>query len=157
MMGICGQSSLDFRLVPRQRAKLRLLLIDDEPLVLRSVSRMLGDHHVDVAQGGHEALLQLGQDRSYDLILCDLMMPDMDGTVLYAELERSMPDVLDRVVFCSGGAFTTRTQQFLERSTRPLVEKPLTRATFDRLLADGCPGRRLAVGTPDLASARGCS
>jgi signal transduction histidine kinase/DNA-binding NtrC family response regulator len=136
---------------PRQRTPLRLLLIDDEPLVLRSLRRMLGDHHVDLAQGGHEALLRLAQDRNYDLILCDLMMPDMDGTVLYAELERAMPDLLDRVVFCSGGAFTSRTQKFLEQSTRPLVEKPLTRETFDRLVADWCPERRL--GVPDSAPA----
>jgi signal transduction histidine kinase len=144
---------LPSRIVPRQRhrAELRLLLIDDEPLVLRSLRRMLGDHQVDVAQGGHAALVRLAQDRSYDLILCDLMMPDMDGTVLYAELERSMPELLDRIVFCSGGAFTSRTQQFLERSTRPLVEKPLTRETFDRLVADWYPERRLVALAPDPA------
>jgi signal transduction histidine kinase len=147
--------SLPSRIVPRprHRTKLRLLLIDDEPLVLRSLRRMLGDHHVDIAQGGHEALLRLAEDRSYDLILCDLMMPDMDGTVLYAELERDMPDILDRVVFCSGGAFTSRTQQFVEQSTRPLVEKPLTRETFDRLVTDWGPDRRLAAADAARASA----
>jgi CheY-like chemotaxis protein len=126
------------RVVPKARSgrQLRLLLIDDEPLVLRSLRRMLGEHHVDTAQSGSEALARLKEDRSYDLIFCDLMMPDMDGTVLYAELERRMPDLLDRIVFCSGGAFTTRTKQFVERSTRRFVEKPMTREAFERVVAD---------------------
>jgi signal transduction histidine kinase len=127
---------------PRHDRRLRLLLIDDEPLVLRSLRRMLGDHEVDVALSGGEALSRLKQDRSYDLIFCDLMMPDMDGTILYAELERSMPEVLDRIVFCSGGAFTTRTKQFVEQSTRPFVEKPMTRETFEQVVADWLGERR---------------
>jgi CheY-like chemotaxis protein len=117
-------------------------LIDDEPLVLRSLRRMLGEHHVDVAQSGSEALKRLMQDRNYDLIFCDLMMPDMDGTILYAELEQGMPDVLDRIVFCSGGAFTARTKAFVEQSTRPFVEKPMTREAFERVVADCCGQRR---------------
>jgi signal transduction histidine kinase/FixJ family two-component response regulator len=127
---------------PRSSRRLRLLLIDDEPLVLRSLRRMLGEHHVDIAQSGSEALKRLKQDRNYDLIFCDLMMPDMDGTILYAELEQGMPDVLDRIVFCSGGAFTTRTKAFVEQSTRPFVEKPMTRETFERVVAEWCDQRR---------------
>jgi signal transduction histidine kinase/FixJ family two-component response regulator len=149
---------LPSRVVPRPHSdrQLRLLLIDDEPLVLRSLRRMLAEHHVDVAQSGSEALSRLKLDRNYDLIFCDLMMPEMDGTILYAELERRMPDVLDRVVFCSGGAFTTRTKQFVEQSTRPFVEKPMTRETFERVVADWYGQRRRdgAGGLP-LVSACG--
>jgi signal transduction histidine kinase/FixJ family two-component response regulator len=148
--------ALPSRVVARPHAsrRLRLLLIDDEPLVLRSLRRMLGEHHVDIAHSGIEALTMLKQDRNYDLIFCDLMMPDMDGTILYAELERGMPDVLDRVVFCSGGAFTTRTKAFVDRSTRPFVEKPMTRETFERVVADWCGQRRHEPGS-SLASAYG--
>jgi len=118
------------------RRPLRLLLIDDEPLVLRSLRRMLADHDVEIANGGIEALGRLKQDSDYDLILCDLMMPDMDGTVLYAEIERAMPDVLERVIFCSGGAFTARTKQFVEQSARTIIEKPLTREAFEDIVAE---------------------
>jgi CheY-like chemotaxis protein len=141
---------------PRNDRRLRLLLVDDEPLVLRSLRRMLAEHHVDIAQSGHEALTRLEQERNYDLIFCDLMMPDMDGTILYAELERSLPEVLDRIVFCSGGAFTARTKQFLESSTRPFVEKPMTREAFERIVADWCGQRRQEpVQSTPLANAVG--
>jgi signal transduction histidine kinase/CheY-like chemotaxis protein len=130
------------RAEPRHPRQLRLLLIDDEPLVLRSLRRMLGAHHVDIAQSGREALSLLEKVQNYDLIFCDLMMPDMDGTILYAELERHVPCVLDRIVFCSGGAFTARTKQFVENSTRPFIEKPMTRETFERVVADWYQPRR---------------
>ncbi len=128
------------QIMPRSRSqrRLRVLLIDDEPLVLRSLRRMLSEHEVDTAQGGSEALAQLKHRQDYDLVFCDLMMPEMDGTVVFSELERRMPELVDRVVFCSGGAFTTRTKQFVEQSSRPLIEKPLTREAFDRVVAEHC-------------------
>ncbi len=135
------------QVVPRRRKSRRLsvLLIDDEPLVLRSLRRMLAEHHVDTAQSGQEALQLLERKRTYDLIFCDLMMPEMDGTVVHAELERRMPELLERLVFCSGGAFTARTKQFLEQTQRPLVEKPLTRESFERVVAEQLGERRLRV------------
>jgi signal transduction histidine kinase len=154
----CPPPALPSRIVPRPRHRrpLRLLLIDDEPLVLRSLRRMLREHHVDVAQNGREALLRLQQDQDYDLIFCDLMMPDMDGTILYAELERNVPSVLGRMVFCSGGAFTTRTKQFVEQSTRPFIEKPMTREAFERVVAD-CYDRNRLEPAGDSALATACA
>jgi CheY-like chemotaxis protein len=135
------------QVVPRRRKsrRLRVLLIDDEPLVLRSLRRMLAEHHVDTAQSGREALALLERKQDYDLIFCDLMMPEMDGTVVHAELERRMPALLERLIFCSGGAFTARTKQFLEQTKRPLVEKPLTRESFERVVAEQLGERRLKV------------
>ncbi len=119
------------RVLPIER--LRLLLIDDEPLVLRSLRRMLSEHEVDAVQSGSAALSHLLVDRGYDLIFCDLMMPEMDGTVVYGEIERVMPELCERIIFCSGGAFTRRTKHFLEHSRRPLIEKPLTRESFEQV------------------------
>jgi signal transduction histidine kinase/FixJ family two-component response regulator len=135
------------QVVPRVRKsrRLRVLLIDDEPLVLRSLRRMLSEHLVDTAQSGTEALQLLQTKQDYDLIFCDLMMPEMDGTVVHAEIERRMPELLDRLVFCSGGAFTARTKQFLEQTKRPLVEKPLTRESFEHVVSEQLGGRRLKV------------
>jgi len=129
----------------RKSRRLRVLLIDDEPLVLRSLRRMLAEHLIDTAQSGSEALAQLQRNQNYDLIFCDLMMPEMDGTVVHAEIERRMPQLLERLVFCSGGAFTSRTKQFLEQTKRPLVEKPLTRESFERVVSEQLGGRRLKV------------
>jgi signal transduction histidine kinase/ActR/RegA family two-component response regulator len=130
---------------PRMARRLNLLLIDDEPLVLRSLRRMLSEHHVDTARGGAEALEQLRQRQDYDFVFCDLMMPEMDGTVFYAEVERRMPALRDRIVFCSGGAFTTRTKQFVEHLSRPLMEKPLTREAFERFVAEHCRAPQLKL------------
>jgi signal transduction histidine kinase/FixJ family two-component response regulator len=135
------------QVVPRLRKsrRLQVLLIDDEPLVLRSLRRMLSEHHIDTAQSGREALELLRRKQDYDLIFCDLMMPEMDGTVVHAELERQMPALLQRLVFCSGGAFTARTKQFVEQTKRPLVEKPLTRESFERVVSEQLGERRLRV------------
>jgi CheY-like chemotaxis protein len=135
------------QVVPRLRKsrRLQVLLIDDEPLVLRSLRRMLSEHHIDTAQSGGEALELLQRKQDYDLIFCDLMMPEMDGTVVHAELERRLPALLERLVFCSGGAFTARTKQFVEQTKRPLVEKPLTRESFERVVSEQLGARRLKV------------
>jgi nitrogen-specific signal transduction histidine kinase len=109
---------------------LRLLLIDDEPLVLRSLKRMLARHQVDVAAGGAEALAKLAANSDYDLIFCDLMMPGVDGAAVHAAMVERFPQLVERLVFCSGGAFTPRTKSFLEQSTQPLVEKPMTPESF---------------------------
>lgn len=127
----------------RSTRRLRLLFVDDEPLVLRSLRRMLAEHDVDTAQTVSEALRRLREDPDYDLIFCDMMMPEMDGTVFYSELGRQTPALLERVIFCSGGAFTSNTKRFLEHSTRPLVEKPMTRESFERVLAEHCGEPRL--------------
>ena len=53
------------------------------------------------------------------------MMPEMTGMDLYAELARSVPEQADRVVFVTGGAFTARAREFLERVPNARVEKPI--------------------------------
>jgi CheY-like chemotaxis protein len=110
--------------------RLRLLLIDDEPLVLRALRRMLSEHAVVIANGGNDALAKLAGRCDYDLIFCDLMMPDMDGTEVHDAIKRRFPQLLDRLVFFTGGALTSRTRAFIEQSSQPLVHKPMTRATF---------------------------
>jgi DNA-binding NtrC family response regulator len=58
------------------------------------------------------------------VIVCDLMMPEVTGMDLYAELERSRPELVRRVVFMTGGALTARAREFLARVTNPRLEKP---------------------------------
>ncbi len=117
--------------------RLRLLIIDDEPLLLRAYERMLGrDHDVEVALGGEQGLRVLRARRDFDLILCDLMMPDCDGPAVYQALSQEAPELLERLQFCSGGAFTQRVTDFLARVGRPVLEKPLNPARLSRLLED---------------------
>ncbi len=103
----------------------RLLLIDDEPLVLRSLSRVLGAiHEVSTAQGVDEALA-LVDAGDFDVILCDVMMPHRSGIDFYEQLTRSHPELVSRVVFLSGGAFTDGARDFLAGVTNSTLTKPI--------------------------------
>jgi CheY-like chemotaxis protein len=70
----------------------------------------------------------------YDLILCDLMMPNMTGMELHARLAATSPDAARRMVFLTGGAFTTAAQEFIERTGIEPLEKPFDpRALRERI------------------------
>jgi PAS domain S-box-containing protein len=103
-----------------------LLLIDDEPMILGALRRSLSaEYNVTCVGDGRKALDRLRAGERYELILCDLMMPEMTGMDLFAELEKLAPDQAARMVFVSGGAFTPRAREFLERVPNARVEKPI--------------------------------
>ena len=103
----------------------RVLVIDDEPLVRRAIERSLeGEHDIVSAGSAAEALSILDSGEAFDLVLCDLMMPDMTGMDVAAQLSRDRPDVAERMVFLSGGAFTPEAATFLAAAGRRHVEKP---------------------------------
>jgi C4-dicarboxylate-specific signal transduction histidine kinase/FixJ family two-component response regulator len=135
------------RPAPEITRALRVLIVDDEILLLRSLRRMLSAHNVTTAASGAEALQRLRHEPAYDLILCDLMMPEIDGPALYAELERTQPELVQRFVFYSGGAFTPRTKAFVEQTQCPLLEKPLSVEAFTRVAFEIC-GEHPPVDAP---------
>jgi PAS domain S-box-containing protein len=104
----------------------RVLVIDDEALLCRMVRRMLqARFDVTLATGAHEALSRLESDPGlYDIVLCDLMMPDMTGMDLYEMVAARHPALAQRFVFMTGGAFTPRATEFLAKMSAPLLEKP---------------------------------
>jgi two-component system, NtrC family, sensor kinase len=105
----------------------RVLLIDDETMILKAYARMLGDTcDVVTVAGGREALELLRFDRNFDVVICDLMMPYVDGPMIYDEIRRNVPDLLPRMIFCSGGAFTARVRSFAGAlGEQTLLEKPV--------------------------------
>jgi signal transduction histidine kinase/CheY-like chemotaxis protein len=102
----------------------RILIVDDEPLVARSLARMLRGHELVMASDGEAALWEC-LSRDFDLILCDVMMPRMDGSAFYAALKEHRPKLASRIVFMTGGAFTPATRAFLEVVPNAYVEKPI--------------------------------
>jgi signal transduction histidine kinase/DNA-binding NarL/FixJ family response regulator len=115
----------------------RVLVIDDEPMLLRSLERILGaEHEVVTAAGGEGALRTLERDRAFDIVLCDLMMPEVDGVTVHRWLEQHAPHLSDRVVFMSGGAFTDRTRAFVARSDVRVVDKPVSVPALRALVAE---------------------
>jgi PAS domain S-box-containing protein len=104
----------------------RLLIVDDEPMILGALRRAFSsDYHVTCVGDGRRALERIKAGERYDVILCDLMMPEITGMDLYAEMSRLAPDQLERLVFVTGGAFTPRAREFLERIPNARVEKPI--------------------------------
>jgi signal transduction histidine kinase len=102
-----------------------VLVIDDEPTVGSAIKRALGhEHDVLTTPSAEEALRQVAAGRRYDLIICDLMMPQMTGMDLYTELHILAPEQAHRMVFLTGGAFTPRAREFLDQITNPRIEKP---------------------------------
>ena len=105
----------------------RILAVDDEALLLKAYRRMLGEaHEMVTALGGHEALRVLDQDTRFDVVLCDLQMPEMSGMDLHAEVAQRFPALADRFVFVTGGAFSGDARRFLEESVPAVIQKPFS-------------------------------
>ncbi|MEJ7728110.1 MAG: response regulator [Polyangiaceae bacterium] len=93
----------------------RILVVDDEPMVARAISRMLGrDHEVTATTHAREALERMRAGERFDIIFSDLMMPEMSGMELFAAIGAVAPEQAQRVVFLTGGAFTPAAHSFLE-------------------------------------------
>jgi signal transduction histidine kinase len=106
------------------RAKLRVLVVDDDPMVRRMLDRMLSEHLVESASSVDDGLAALAVS-AFDLVLCDVMMPDRTGADMHREVSLRWPDMLPRVVFMSGGAFTPALQMFLDQPSVTRLDKPL--------------------------------
>jgi signal transduction histidine kinase/CheY-like chemotaxis protein len=110
---------------PREYVRRRLLAVDDEALLLKAYRRMLSDvHEIDTALGGVEALRLIERDPRYDVILCDLQMPEMSGMGLHEAVRARWPALAERFVFVTGGAFSPDAKRFLEESVCAVIQKP---------------------------------
>jgi CheY-like chemotaxis protein len=101
----------------------RILFIDDEVALGRALCALLGDHEIVPVTCARDALSRLSGGERFDVILCDLMMPDVSGIELYDQIA---PVYRDRVVFMTGGAFTQQARDFLARCDRPHLDKPFS-------------------------------
>jgi signal transduction histidine kinase len=113
----------------------RILVVDDEELVARNLARMLSPHRVDVANSGREALDRCATDR-YDVVLCDLMMPDVTGMEVYTQIVAADPAAASRFLFMTGGAFTDKARDFLDKVPTRCLEKPISKADLHRAIAE---------------------
>jgi len=118
-------------LVPAAGRRGRILVVDDEELVVRSVKRILSKEHDVVATvSATEALALCAGGEQFDLILCDLMMPEMTGMDLHRELSLVAPEQADRMIFVTGGAFTEKAWRFLSETPKEHLEKPFASANL---------------------------
>jgi PAS domain S-box-containing protein len=103
----------------------RVYVIDDEPALTSAIRRALMNTYDIVAFNyAGDALSKLSGGDSCDVILCDLMMPRMTGMDFYEALAAARPDLAEKVVFLTGGAFTPRAREFLAQARNSRLEKP---------------------------------
>ena len=103
----------------------RILIVDDEILIVRVLKRILSKKHdVEALSSAKEALAMCSAGRKFDLILCDLMMPDMTGMEFHRELSLVDPEQVNKMIFLTGGTFTDSARQFLSGSPKEYLEKP---------------------------------
>ncbi len=118
---------------------MRILLVDDEPLLLKSFTRYLGSvcgHDVVCTNGGGEALAHFENGEGVDLILCDLTMPDIDGAQVHRALCEDYPEWHGRFVFLTGGVTDEVTDSYVQNAGVPVLSKPIRQVTLDKVLAD---------------------
>jgi PAS domain S-box-containing protein len=103
----------------------RVLVADDDAMVASALARLLSrEHDVVAVNTAREALTRISAGEQFDIVLCDLMMPEMTGMEFHSELSRVAPAQVDRVVFITGGAFTPTARAFLDSVSNMQVEKP---------------------------------
>ena len=109
-------------------SRARILVIDDEPQVTKTMERILRGHDVRTTESALNALEIIAKDRAFHLVFCDLTMPDLTGMDFHERLTKIAPDLAERVVFMSGGVFTERAAEFLNSVPNLRMPKPFTPA-----------------------------
>lgn len=104
--------------------KARVLVVDDDEPVAQAIAASLGGHDVTVANSGTSAKQVLESNAEFDVIVCDVMMPDHTGPELHAWVQSRFGTLADRMVFVTGGSFTSETQLFLEELRSRVILKP---------------------------------
>jgi len=118
-----------------ERICARVLVIDDEPAILRAFRRVLSAHEVVTASSGAEALSKLADARNFDAIFCDVMMPEMSGVEVYQRIREGHPGQEHKLVFMTGGAFAELAAHFIESVDNPKLKKPFTGSSVRALVA----------------------
>jgi CheY-like chemotaxis protein len=114
----------------------RLLVIDDEDMLRRAMERILRDAGYDVTgtASARVALEDIKSGAMFDVILCDLMMPDMTGMQFFEKLLSVSPSLARRVVFVSGGATTAQVGAFLGSVANEKIDKPFRSAQLREVI-----------------------
>jgi CheY-like chemotaxis protein len=118
---------------PRSRS---ILVVEDEAAIGRVLQRLLTPHRVTPVTRAREALDRITTGEEFDLILCDIMMPELTGMDFHAQLRTIRPGLADQIIFMSGGAFTPRARAFLEKVPNRRIEKPIDANRLRRLVEE---------------------
>jgi len=128
---------------PGSRPTQRLLVVDDDPIVRESLSRMLSKvFDVETATGVSDARLRVS-GAHFDAILCDVMMDEGGGEAFYSWLRRDRPSSAERVIFVTGGVTDEASRRFLDGQGQPVLYKPVDLLTVERAVDEVSVGARV--------------
>lgn len=105
----------------------RVLVVDDEVAIGKAIRRILGGEHDVTLESDARIALERIAEESYDVVFCDLMMPNMSGMDFYDQVTQKKPKLAERIVFLTGGAFSPRSEEFLRGNRNLSLSKPFSR------------------------------
>ncbi len=130
-------------------SRARVLVVDDEPLFCRLMTRALAaDHDTETLTDAREALRRLRAGERFDLVVTDLAMPMLTGMELHAEIARVDPDLAGRMLFVTGGAFTAEAAEFVARQADRVLGKPIAPEVLREKVRAALRGARPAANAP---------
>lgn len=121
--------------------RVRVSVVDDDVMITTVLRRILGSEHDVIIATPMELLDALARGERFDVVLCDLMMPDINGVELYRRIEEVAPDQTPRIVFMTGGAVSENASAFLARVPNPRVPKPFENRTLRELVRNVASGK----------------
>ncbi len=115
-----------------------VLVIDDDAIIRAALGRMLSQSSAGVvlAESGAEAIERLGRGEIYDLMLCDVLMPNGSGPEVYRWIEHNRPAILPRLAFITGGAYTDESRRFMAEVRPPCLAKPFSPVELQRFVEE---------------------
>jgi PAS domain S-box-containing protein len=118
-------------------SKRRILIVDDEADIRETLTEILtsAGHRTVAVGSGREALVRMAAD-TYDVILTDIRMPDLDGRAFYQQIEERWPSRAARVVFVTGDTLASALREFVAECGRPVIEKPFLPSDVRRVVAE---------------------
>ena len=123
--------------IPEAPAEKRILVVDDERVVVDLLDYYLRSegHAVAVSRDGRDALRKL-RENDYDLILCDIRMPEVTGQELFQWIQENKPHLVDRFIFITGDTATPETLAFLNNPPKRWLEKPFDLSELRASISD---------------------
>ncbi len=133
----------------------RVLVVEDHPLVGPALmDSLVGDHDAVLETTAKDALRRLASGEHFDVVLCDLTLPLMDGIDLYFALHEHDPETARRIVFMTGGPCGTRAEEFVRNTRNKVLKKPFQMEVLLAIIAARVRSERVHEGNwwPDAAA-----
>ena len=126
----------------------RILFVDDEPSIRRGYERTFGrSYETSIAVDGEDAWRIITESQKFDIIICDLLMPNTGGMALYHRVCEVYPALAEAFVFVTGGVSEPHVQEFLKACGRTMLEKPFDMKELKRLIEARRPSHRARISS----------